>query len=203
MTKVTARPTRTPSPDSVATVEQWSEFEREWLELCREVNVRYIHKEELESLWGEFRYAQTWTKEQKKKLRDKVNDRACSIILRRVNAGFGAAVCKTDWVEANKGEWASVLGKSFYAGGVFSCFKLIATWMEAFKRNEPMRYVLEAGAEGRDEVEKMLKLTEKTPEAMAMSRMAGWNFEYKKDRVIKNVTYRAAVPLQACGFPRL
>jgi Protein of unknown function (DUF3800) len=184
----------------VATVEQWKEFEREWNQLCEEVNVRYIHKEELEHLWGEFRYAQDWPKEEQKQLQIKVNSRACGILLRRVNAGFGAAVCKSDWIAADKGRWASTLGESFYAAGVFACFRLIATWMEAFNRNEPMRYILEAGAEGRREVEAMLKLAENSPEAMAMSRMGGWSFEYKKDRVIKNVTYHRVVPLQAADF---
>ncbi len=41
--------------DYVATVEQWGEFEREWLELAREEGVEYIHKRELEHCRGQFK----------------------------------------------------------------------------------------------------------------------------------------------------
>jgi hypothetical protein len=187
----------------VATVEQWTQFEREWLELCQEVGVRYIHKNELEHLWGEFRYAQDWPKEKQDELKLKVNKRACAIILRRVNAGFAASVCKSDWIDVNKGNWPSVMGRSFYAGGVFACFRLLATWMDDFRRNEPVRYVLERGAEveGRKEVRAVLEMTENSDVLTAVSRMAGWSFEEGKlERVINGVVYPPVVPLQAADF---
>lgn len=184
----------------VATVKQWAEFEREWKDLLKEFNVAYLHKRELEHLWGEFKYAQDWPKDEQRKLKEEVNRRACSIILRRVNAGFAASVYKADWQEFDKGRWAEALGESFYAAGALQCLKLVSSWIHRFNRNEPIRYVFERGAEGRDEVEKVLRQTEKTPEARAMSRMAGWSFESKKDEVVRGVLHPAAIPLQAADF---
>jgi hypothetical protein len=184
----------------VATVEQWTQFEREWLELCEEVGVTHIHKEDLEHLWGEFRYAQSWPKDKQDELKRKVNRRACGIILRRVNAGFAASVYKSDWLDADKGRWGESLGNCFYAGGAFACFRLIATWIQMYNREGPVRYILESGAEGRDEVEAMLKRLKKTPTAQHMARMGGWSFEYKTERTIKGVKYPAVVPLQAADF---
>jgi hypothetical protein len=87
-----------------------------------------------------------------------------------------------------------------YAGGAFACFRLIATWIQMYKREGPVRYVLESGAAGRDEVEAMLKQLEKNPTAQHMARMGGWSFEHKTERTIKNVKYPAVVPLQAADF---
>jgi Protein of unknown function (DUF3800) len=184
----------------VATVEQWEQFEREWKELLKDFNVEYLHKRELEHLWGQFSYAQDWPKEKQRELKEAVNRRACGIILRRVNAGFAASVFKTDWQEFDKGRWAEALGHSFYAAGAFQCLKLVSTWMHMFNRNEPMRYVFEKGAEGQHEVRELLIRTKKDPEARAMSRMAGWSFESKKDEEIKGVRYPGVIPLQAADF---
>ncbi len=184
----------------VATVKQWAEFEREWKELLRDFNVEYLHKRELEHLWGQFKYAQGWSNEKQRELKETINRRACGIILRRVNAGFAVSVYKSDWREFDKGRWAFALGESFYAAGVFQCLKLVSSWIHRFNRNEPIRYVFEQGAEGRDEVEALLRRTEKTPEARAMSRMEGWAFEGKKDEVVKGVRRPGVVPLHVADF---
>lgn len=184
----------------VATVEQWAEFEREWKELLKDFNVEYLHKRELEHLWGQFSYAQGWPKDKQRALKAAVNKRACGIILRRVNAGFAASVYKTDWLEFDKGRWSEALGEGFYAAGAFQCLKLVSSWIHRFNRNEPIRYVFEKGAEGQDEVRTLLRQTEKIPEARALSRIAGWSFESKKDEVIKGVRYPGVVPLQAADF---
>jgi hypothetical protein len=151
-------------------------------------------------LWGQFRYAHDWPKEKQDALKLKINKRACGIILRRVNAGFAASVYKTDWQEFDQGKWSFALGEGFYAAGAFQCMKLVGSWIQMFNRNEPIRYVFEKGAKGRDEVEKMLRETEKSPEARTISRMAGWSFESKKDEVIKDVRYPGVIQLQAADF---
>jgi hypothetical protein len=111
----------------VATVKQWVEFEREWKELLKDFNVEYLHKRELEHLWGQFSYAQGWAKDRQRALKAAVNKRACGIILRRVNAGFAASVYKTDWREFDKGRWSEALGEGFYAAGAFQCLKLVSS----------------------------------------------------------------------------
>ncbi len=184
----------------VASVEQWTEFEREWKAMLEDFGVAYLHKRELEDLWGEFRYAREWTKDKQDELKKAVNKRACGIILRRVNAGFAASVYKSDWREFDKGRWAEALGEGFYAAGAFQCLKLVASWMQRFNRNEPMRYIFEKGAEGQEEVRVLLRRTEKDPVARNMARMAGWSFEPKKDEVVKGVLYPGVIPLQAADF---
>jgi hypothetical protein len=184
----------------VATVEQWTELEREWLELCKDVNVRYIHKRELEHQRGEFEYLRDLPKHEADEIMFKVNRVAPGIILRRVNAGFAASVYKSDWLEADKGIWANSLGKSFYAAGAFACFRLIATWIAMYNRQDPIRYVLESGPEGRDEVEAMLRRLDSNPKTQYMARMGGWSFEHKTDREIRGVQYKGVVQLQAADF---
>ena len=184
----------------VATVEQWTEFEREWLELCQEVNVRYIRKAELENKRGEFEYLRSLPTSEADEIMFKVNRRAPGIILRRVNAGFGASVYKSDWLETSKGQWVNSLGKSFYAAGAFACFRLIATWIAMYNRQDPTRYILESGADGRDEVEAMLRRIENNAKAQGMAKMCGWSFQHKTDREIKGVQNKGVVPLQAADF---
>jgi hypothetical protein len=183
----------------VATVEQWAELEREFGELAEQEDYKVLHKADLEHFRGEFKWPYL-TQEQKVERRLRINKRACGIILRRVRAGFGASVIKSEWDAIDKGKWGSIVGKSFYAAGVHMCFAFIRAWADRFKVNEPIRYVFERGAEGRDEVEKLLKGVEKKSERSALYRLGGWSFESKKDEIRKGVPYPGVVPLQAADF---
>ena len=185
----------------VATDEQWTEFEREWNELCKDVSVRYIHKKELEHQRGEFAYLRDLPSPEADAIMYTVNQRAPGIILRRVNAAFAASVYTNVWHEADKGRWGTTFGESFYAAGSFACLRLVSTWIQRFNRDGPIRYVFEKGADGKGEVEAMLKRIDKNDVAKAMARMGGWSFEDgKKVRVCGGVEYPPVLPLQAADF---
>lgn len=183
----------------VATVEQWSEFERELLHLAQDEGYQVLHKADLENFRKEFEWPNL-TQEEKEAKRLRINKRVCGSILRRVNAGFSVSVLKSDWEEVDKGRFEEHLGKSFYAAGAFYCMRFVSTWADDFNRQQPIRYVFERGAQGRDEVEAMLRRFDKEAATKSMYRLGGWSFEPKKEQVIKGVLYPAVVPLQAADF---
>ncbi len=185
----------------VATVSQWEAWERDWNELILlKEGVSTLHKRELEHLWGDFKKWRTLPEQEQKSKKRRVNERACGIILCRVNAGFAAAITKSDFDEVDKGGWAEYIGKSYYACGVLACMRLVAGWADEFSRNEPIDYVFESGAEGADEVSKLLHKFEKDDEVRAKFRLNTWSFASKKDRVIKGVSYPRVPQLDAADF---
>jgi hypothetical protein len=178
----------------VAPVGQWVELAREFRELGRQEGFTVLHKSDLEHniVGSEFEWPDLDTAEKRaKKLR--INSRACRIIKRRVNAGFAAAVKKSVWESVvTTGPWGNVLGKSFYAAGVYACLHLVSMWADRFSRNDPIRYVYEEGADGRDEAEKMLRQVKRDRKRKQVYRFSGYSFESKNDPNF--------VPLQAADF---
>src|SRR6185295_20373580 len=90
------------------------------------------------------------------------------------------------------GKWTHILGKSFYAAGVFGCLNLVRIWADKYSRNDPIRYVFEEGAVGRDEAEKMLRRLKADERERGMYRLNGFSFESKD--------HPDFVPLQAADF---
>ena len=184
----------------VATVEQWGELEREFQELAAQEDYKVLHKVDLEHFKDEFEWLYL-SQDEKVARRTRINRRACGIILRRVRAGFGVSVVKSNWAEVDKGKWAAIIGESFYAAGTFGCMALISKWADYFQVNDSIWYVFERGAEGRDETEKMLRRIENNPESRSLFRMSGWSFESKKDETTRKGTfYSAVIPLQSADF---
>lgn len=184
----------------VATVRQWKEWAREWEELCQQESIGLIHKRELEHSRGEFNKWRGLSEAEQRENKRRVNQKACGIILRRVNAGFAAAITKSDFDELDKGKWEEFIGKNYYACGVLACMRLVVGWADEFSHDEPIDYVFEKGAEGAQEVSKMLLKFEKDDEARAMYRLNSWSFASKKDRVIKGVSYPRVPQLDAADF---
>lgn len=180
----------------IATVEQWEEWEREWRELGRGEGFTILHKRLLETnVKGSVFEWPDLTADEKREKKKRINSRACDIILRRVNAGFTAAISKTEWKEiVAESRWAAALGKSFYAAGVYVCLNLISMWIEQFpNRRDPIdgiRYVFEEGADGRDEAEAMIREFKRDERQCERYKIKGYSFEKKKD----------VWPLQAADF---
>jgi hypothetical protein len=147
----------------VGTVSQWEAWERDWNQLIlQKEGVSMLHKRELEHLWGEFKTWRTLPEEEQRRKKRRVNERACGIILCRANAGFAAAITKSDFDEVDQGKWADTIGKSYYACGVLTCMGLVAAWADEFSRRGPIDYVFESGAEGADQVAKCSTSLKKT-----------------------------------------
>lgn len=171
----------------IATVEQWEEWGREWQQFGAEEGFTILHKRLLETnVKGSAFEWPNLTAEEKQLKKIRINSRACDIILRRVNAGFTAAVSKAEWKEiVAESRWAGALGKSFYAAGVYICLNLIGMWIEQFPiRRQPIegiRYVFEEGADGRDEAEAMLRAFKRDDRLRELYKIQGYSFERKKD----------------------
>jgi hypothetical protein len=172
----------------ISTVEQWEELVREWREFARDEGFTVLHKKLLEHnvAGSEFEWPNlTFTEKQAKKKR--INQRACGIILRRVIAGFSCSVVKSHWENFDKSPWTEALGECFYAAGGINVMRLVAVWVDDFnRRGIPIRFVFESGADGRDELEKILRKNLKTAKATPNApdnifEFSGYSFEDKKD----------------------
>jgi hypothetical protein len=73
------------------------------------------------------------------------------------------------------------MGRSFYAAGVWACLNMVGAWAEEKPDVGTVRYVFEDGADGRDEVEKMLRKLKRDPHDRQKYRIHGYSFESKKD----------------------
>lgn len=182
----------------VATVEQWAEFVREWREFCSDEGIEYLHKRELEHCQGQFKKWQALPKDEQDKNKMRVNKRACNIILRRANAGFGASVKKSEWLALDKDRIADVLGTSFYAAGVKSCMQLIVGWAQDFNKHGEIDYVFDSGAEGAPELTRLLQAIESTTELRDFYRLGSWSFARKKPQNGK--LNNSVIPLQAADM---
>ena len=178
----------------VAPVEQWAELVREWTELGGQEGFTVLHKRLLEhNIPGsEFEWPEL-NKEQKAAKKRRINSRACGIIKRRVNAGFAAAVTKSVWDKQVKASrWAKSLGESFYAAGVYMCLNLVSLWAEEFNRTSPILYILENGAQGKEEARQLIEELNSTPHLRKRHLICDYKFEDKK--------HPDFVPLQAADF---
>lgn len=180
----------------IASVPQWKKFIEAWKPFAQEEGFTVLHKRLLEHnvKGSEFEWA-TLTKDQKYERKTRINQRACEIILGHCMAGVGQAVQKSEWQRSitNHGaKWPALLGRSFYAAGVFGCLTLAVDMMERKRRTGMIRYVFEDGADGRNEAEEMLKALKADPVTRNRFRIAGYSFESKTDPQF--------IPLQAADF---
>lgn len=178
----------------VAPVEQWEEFAREWNELGTQEGFTVLHKRLLEhNIPGsDFEWPEL-DREQKAAKKKRINSRACGIIKRRVSAGFAAAVTKSVWDRQVKASpWASSLGKTFYAAGVYMCLNLVSYWVEECNRSLPILYIFENGAQGKEEARHLLEEFKTTPHLRKRHLIHDYRFEDKKNPDF--------VPLQAADF---
>lgn len=182
----------------VATVGQWEEFVREWRAFCSDEGIEYLHKRELEHCRGQFKKWQSLEKDEQDENKKRVNKRACNIILRRINAGFGTSVKKSDWLALDKTRIAEVLGTGFYAAGVMSCMKLIAAWAQDFRKQGEIDYVFESGADGAPELTRMLQTIESVDELRDFYKLGSWSFARKKPKAGK--LDNSVIPLQAADM---
>ncbi|MBV9957894.1 MAG: hypothetical protein JO360_05700 [Acidobacteria bacterium] len=181
----------------VATESQWEELAREWREFAQQEGFTILHKRCLEHFQDEFKWEGLSQKEKEAK-RLRINQRACKIILRRVNAGFSASVKKSDWLAMDKTEIAKTLGTGLYAAGVMSCMKLVVAWAQDFNKQGDIDYVFESGANGATEVTRLLQEISSVEPLRQFYRLGSWGFARKKP--IDDNLNSAVIPLQTADL---
>ena len=178
----------------VATVEQWDSFVSEWRKLAKEEKFPVLHKVDLEHNVKDTRFEWPNLTDRGKSLKKKrINSKACKIILKHLSAAFGASVQKSEWESqvALGSKWGDMMGRSFYAAGVWVCLNMVRDWADS-RQADLIQYVFEEGAAGRHEAEAMLRKLQKDPMDRQKYRIGGYAFESKKDPEF--------VPLQAADF---
>ncbi len=178
----------------VATVEQWKAFTSKWRELAKQEKFSVLHKVDLEHNVKGTRFEWPNLTDRGKALKKKrINSRACKIILNHLSGAFGASVQKSEWESqvALGSKWGDMMGRTFYAAGVWVCLNMIGAWGED-RQVDWIHYVFEEGAEGRHEAEGMLRKLMKDPQSRQRYRIRDYSFESKNDS--------NHVPLQAADF---
>lgn len=179
----------------VATIEQWRGFISEWRKLAKQEKFSILHKVDLEHHVKGSRFEWPNLTDRGKALRkQQINSKACKIILNHLSAAFGASVQKSEWESqvAKGSKWGDMMGRSFYAAGVWTCLNMVSAWAEARTEVDLIHYVFEEGADGRHEAEMMLRKLKKEPLDRQKYRIRDYSFESKRDPNF--------VPLQAADF---
>ncbi len=159
----------------VGKVEQWTEFSRQWSILKSEEKVEVFHRVDMENFRGEFEH---WT-------RDRLV--AClrvghSIIKLRTNIAIGGSVLHADFDDV----MPDVVKRAF--GGPYGwlaqeCLVGVGHWAVDYNRTDPVQYVFEAGARGRHQVDKMMRILYDEPFYRNLARIGGWSFQSKESVV--------------------
>lgn len=175
-----------------ATEEGWERLIRKWRKLAKQEKFSVLHKSELEHnvVGSDFEWPNL-TDNGRAIKKKRLNNKACRIILENVTAGFGASVQKSEWQSqvADDSKWGDMMGRSFYAAGVWVCLNMVSAWAESRLDVGMVRYVFEEGAEGRGEADKMLRQLERDSHYRLKYRIHDYAFEGKE-----------TVPLQAADF---
>lgn len=179
----------------IATVEGWQGLVRDWRKLAKQEKFSVLHKSDLEThVEGTQFEWPNLTDNGRAVKKKRINSKACAIILRHVVAGFGASVQKSEWQSqvADGSKWGDMMGRSFYAAGVWVCLNMVSNWAESHSEKGLVHYVFEEGAEGRHEAEKMLRRLKRDRSDREKYHLGGYSFESNKDPQY--------VPLQAADF---
>jgi hypothetical protein len=182
----------------IATIEQWEQFDSEWRTMLAEFGVGYMRKSDLEHLQGDFKKWRSLPKPEQEALKKGINQKAISIIKRRVSAGFAASVKKPDWEAVDKKRWVAIMGSGFYAVGAKSCMWLVAGWAKEHRRKS-IDYFYESGAKGAGELDAMIRKIHGARDRRKRYRLGKWGFgDGKPDR--RDPDRPVVIQFQAADF---
>lgn len=166
----------------LATVEQWTEFSREWGEALNQESLTHFHMSKFEARRGEFT---GWDKERRLRLQK----RLIGIIKRRVNVGIFCALNLRDYEETMT-EWRKAHFGSPYNFCVKLCLGFTSLWAQKYKRTEPITFVIERGAGYNSEINNSFNGIFADETLRKLFRLGSLTFVDKK----------AALPLQAADL---
>jgi hypothetical protein len=151
---------------------QWDKFNIEWRKMLSEVGLSEFHRTDIES---RHRYVTGWTTDD----RDRIVRRAHTIIKDCTYIGVGNAVIKADFEEL----FPPIL-KKFYGGAygycAFVCIARAKNWHQNIKSKDDINWVFEAGAQGADQFNILMKALYADPQLRQDFRVNSWSFAGKE-----------------------
>ena len=121
----------------ISTVEQWTEFKRNWDEANQRENFGVFHMADFVAKQAQFSSPE-WNDQAK---RDRTIQALINLIKTRSQMGFSAVVVKSAYDEVIVGgQLREKFGDNHYAFAVRLCTAMINRWREKYKYGEPMRH---------------------------------------------------------------
>lgn len=157
----------------ISDVRSWQTFKSKWDQLTHREGVKVLHRSEIESFDKSKNFA-NWDKDHQIKLLQEAHSiiKDCTIV------GIGDAVVKSEFDDVVP----PVVKRAF--GGVYGwlmqdLLKHIAEWAERTKFSGPIRYVFEAGAEGRHQIDRVISVLYDDLPTRNRMRLSGWSYASK------------------------
>jgi hypothetical protein len=166
----------------ISTVEQWTEFQREWREALDDAGVSYFRMALFENRLKDFA---DWDNAK----RHRVLRRLTGIIKRRVYFGVGRAVLVSDFHEAFEGRHKYYYGEPYRFCSFMSMLG-IGAWQDKHDRHDLIPYVFEKGAHGSSNLTRFFSWISGNPEIKQRARLSSLTFADKKE----------VLPLQAADL---
>jgi hypothetical protein len=133
----------------ISTVEQWSEFKRNWAEADQREHFGVFHMADFVGRYEQFA-SQEWADRIK---RDRTMRSLINIIKTRARIGFAAAVEKSAYDEVIvDGGLKDRFGENHYAFAVRMCTALVDKWRKRHGYTEPVQYVFDRLSEGKKDI---------------------------------------------------
>jgi hypothetical protein len=162
----------------VASVEQWIEFNRNWIAVEKKEGFGTFHMADFAAGHEQF---QGWDDRKKKRVLEKL----CNIILTRTQIGHAVSVTKRDYDKVIVGSFRLWAGRFHYTYCVRQCAGATAVWRKRHQPNTSLRYVFDRMAKkaGKGEImEVMDAATEnsaKESKRTGLQILQGYSFEDK------------------------
>ncbi|HZH29196.1 MAG TPA: DUF3800 domain-containing protein [Pyrinomonadaceae bacterium] len=156
----------------LSTAEQWSLFQREWQEVLDEAGIEVFHMSEFES---RVRAYKDWSNEKRRYVQSKL----LNIIISRISVGIAAAVVRSDYDKIIIGPHRENHDGP-YTFCASMCFAFAGGWAEENGYDEPISYIFEDGALGKQEVDTQFSNAYKNEKARQFYRLGSLVFDDKR-----------------------
>jgi hypothetical protein len=165
----------------VASDEQWEEFQRQWEQMLLNEDISELHMTDLISFQKEFHRDKGWDEQRRRR----VLERARRVIRTNTMFGLAAAViiadCEEFFPTKSNGKKLRHKFAKEYEICAYSCAIGIGNWARAHGIEELIKYVFEAGAKGRHQVDLTMAKAQKDDTERERYRIAGVEFKQKKN----------------------
>jgi hypothetical protein len=136
----------------IASIEQWAQFESDWKQLLLDVGVDALHMRDFNPSLRQFAL---WKDDWKR--RETFRNRVVQLIRTHVRRGFAGAVILRDYAKVNATYHLQDRSLKPYPLAALNCVNKGERWRVGHSYIEPIRYVLEDGMKGKDQISGIMK----------------------------------------------